>query len=376
MAKLIVQDGPSKGDIYELSGEPMVVGSDPMCDIVLPDATAAPRHARIAREDDGWTLADLGSQEGTAVNGTRVERHVLAPLDEVKVGETLLVFEPDDLGAGELPADDGSWVQPAVAETVGGERLKLLSRGQVAHSPEEVSRINDGLITLFRYATLAPQARTLRELLDALGAAVREALAPDRVVPILLEPESGAWRPWLRTDSALDRKLAQVPVCRAIIQFVFEERLSALGHAPAEEPRLGQAPSAQANRISSAMCVPLRAGEALLGAIYADRLGEGEPFTRNDLELLTALALPTAAAIQGLRAAERLRRECQALERQARTREPFPGDLASIEDVERAHILRVLERMGGNKTEAAQVLRIDRSTLYARLKAIELTRHP
>ena len=49
-----------------------------------------------------------------------------------------------------------------------------------------------------------------------------------------------------------------------------------------------------------------------------------------------------------------------------------PGPLASLEQVERDHILRVLQQAGGNKKEAARILNIDRSTLYAKLKAYDL----
>lgn len=340
MAKLIVQSGPNKGTIYELGDQPMVLGRDLSCELQVPDDKVSRRHFRIAREGEAWTLTDLGSRNGTVVNGTRVETRTLVPLDEIKVGDTTLLFVAEDEARAELPAEDTSWVRPTIAETVVGDRLRLLTRGQVARSAEELGRINDGLITIFRYSTLASQAKALSQLLDALVAAVREAVSPDRVVPILLDPASGQQRPWLRKDSALDRKMAEVPVSRSIIEFALRERLSVLSHAPAEDERFRNSPSVQLNRIATAMCVPLRGGDELLGAIYADRIGEAEPFTRTDLELLTALALPTVVALQNLRSAEALRRECQALEREVRGQYQLLGNSprlrAVFEFIERA----------------------------------------
>jgi len=332
MAKLIAQSGANRGTVYELSDEPMTIGRDLACDIQVPDEKVSRRHARIAREGDAWTLTDLGSRNGTLVNGSRVETRTLVPLDEIQVGDAKLLFVPDE-GRGELPPEDTSWVRPTIAETVVGDRLRLLTRGKAGQETAELARVNDGLITLFRYSTAASDTQALTQLLDLLVEAVQEAVAPDRVVPILLDPATGEQRPWLRKASAFDRRLADVPVSRSIIEFAFRERLSVLSHAPAEDERFRHSPSVRLNRIATAMCVPLRAGDDLLGAVYADRIGEAEPFTRTDLELLAALAQPTVVAIQNIRAAETLRRECQALEREARAQCQLIGESPQIRAV-------------------------------------------
>jgi len=209
-------------------------------------------------------------------------------------------------------------VRPTIADTVLTDRSQLLSRGHVASSREELERTNEGLITLFRYANAAAEAKALPLLVEALVKAVEEAIAPDRVVPILVDLHTKERRPWLRQASALDRRLAEVPVSRTIIDFAFDERLSVLSQAPADDERRREGPSVQLNRIATAMCVPLRSGDELLGAVYVDRIGDATPFSRADLELLTALAMPTVVALNNLRAADDVHRECQALEREAR----------------------------------------------------------
>jgi transcriptional regulator with GAF, ATPase, and Fis domain len=323
MTKLIVQKGAHKGAIYELSEKPITIGRDLSCDIQVLDAKVSRQHARVFREGDRWTVADLASRNGTLVNAKKVETQALASLDEISIGETTFLFVIDEEARFEFPPEDPAWIRPTIADTVVTDRMKLLSRGQVTHSPEELQRANEGLITLFRYSNTACEAKSLPQLFDALTDAVHEAIAPDRVVPILVAPGGKDWRPWLRQKSALDRRLAEVPVSRSIIEFAFQQGLSVLSHAPAEDDRFRQSPSVQLNRIATAMCVPLRSGEQLLGAIYADRIGGAssagtEPFTRTDLEILTALAMPTVVAVNNIRAAEDLHRECQVLEREVR----------------------------------------------------------
>jgi Nif-specific regulatory protein len=318
MPKLIVQNGINAGTIVELAQGPMVIGREHPCDIHLPDEKVSRRHARLACEEGRWTVSDLGSRNGTLVNGQRVEQRELASRDEITFGDIRVLFVAEDETPETLPPDDATWLQPTIAETVVGDRIELLSRGRVTHDREQLEHTHEALITLFRYSGAAAAAKSLGLLLDEMTRVAQEILQPDRLVPILVDPETGERKPWFRKASALDRRLAELPVSRSIIDFAFHERISVLSHAPAEDERFRNAPSIQLNRIATAMCVPLRSGDQVLGAVYADRLGDAQPFSRTDLELLTALALPTTAAIQNIRSGEALQRERQWLEREVR----------------------------------------------------------
>ena len=330
MAKLIAQTGPNKGVIYELSDEPTVLGRDLDADIQVPHGKVSRHHARIASEDGRWTLTDLDSRNGTLVNGARVDQQALASLDEIVLGDTRFLFVTDDDEQTDLPPEDTAWIRPTVAETVVGDRIELLSRGRLSGSRDELQLANEALISLFRYSATVSEANTLPQLFERLVGAVEEAIGTDRVVPIVVDPDTAERKPWLRQASAFDRKLAELPVSRSIIDFAFDERLSVLSHAPAEDERFRESPSIQLNRIATAMCVPLRSGDNLLGAIYADRLGDAEPFTRTHLELLTALAMPTVVAINNIRSTQALNRERQTLEREVRGQFHIIGDSPGI----------------------------------------------
>jgi hypothetical protein len=68
----------------------LIVGRDPVCDVVLSDHSVSRRHARLLFRDGSWVLQDLSSTNGTVVNDVRVGRCELRPGDLVSLGETRL----------------------------------------------------------------------------------------------------------------------------------------------------------------------------------------------------------------------------------------------------------------------------------------------
>lgn len=70
------------------------IGRSRSCDIVLDDANVSRRHAEVRPRGGGWLVADLGSTNGVAVNGARIDRpHTLKPGDRIELGTTTLTFE-------------------------------------------------------------------------------------------------------------------------------------------------------------------------------------------------------------------------------------------------------------------------------------------
>ena len=76
------------------SGAPIRIGRAPECELVLRDSRASRRHARLSARDGMLVLTDLGSTNGTRVNGHRVSEVVLGAGDRITIGETVLTIEP------------------------------------------------------------------------------------------------------------------------------------------------------------------------------------------------------------------------------------------------------------------------------------------
>jgi hypothetical protein len=95
--KLVVQRSPSfeTGDAFEIDSAPLTIGRGGQNDVPIDgDEFASARHVRIEPRRDGVWVHDLGSTNGTYVNGIRVTRERrLAPGDVVRIGETDLRYE-------------------------------------------------------------------------------------------------------------------------------------------------------------------------------------------------------------------------------------------------------------------------------------------
>lgn len=91
-ALLIVRRGPSAGSRFLLDQDVSVAGRNTDADIFLDDVTVSRKHASFSRSGSLFTVVDMGSLNGTYVNGDIVEKHALVDGDEVQVGKYRLTF--------------------------------------------------------------------------------------------------------------------------------------------------------------------------------------------------------------------------------------------------------------------------------------------
>jgi hypothetical protein len=98
LGRLVVLSSPvlEQGDAFAIDSHPLTIGRGSNNDIALPaDEYASTRHVRFEPRRDGVWIEDIGSTNGTFVNGIRLTRERrLAPGDVVRIGETDLRFEP------------------------------------------------------------------------------------------------------------------------------------------------------------------------------------------------------------------------------------------------------------------------------------------
>ena len=95
-ALLVVQRGPGAGSRYLLDTDLSTVGRHPESDIFLDDITVSRRHVEFRRDAGTFRVHDVGSLNGTYLNGDRVDDAELQSGDEVRIGKFRLIFFASD----------------------------------------------------------------------------------------------------------------------------------------------------------------------------------------------------------------------------------------------------------------------------------------
>ncbi len=92
---LVVTAGPLAGTKITLGDQPILIGRADDSTLVLTDDFASSRHARLTNRGGSWYVEDLGSTNGTLVNGRRVSRQALVDGDVIRIGHSVLVYRQD-----------------------------------------------------------------------------------------------------------------------------------------------------------------------------------------------------------------------------------------------------------------------------------------
>lgn len=90
---LEVIDGPDRSARFALQDAVLHIGRHSQCELVLHDPEISRRHLKIMQSDRGWLVDDLGSTNGTSVNGQRITRQITGPGDKIQLGQTTLVIK-------------------------------------------------------------------------------------------------------------------------------------------------------------------------------------------------------------------------------------------------------------------------------------------
>ena len=167
--------------------ESLVVGRDPGCDLVLTDALVSSRHAILEDRGDSWALIDLGSTNGTSVNGQKGKEFVLERNDKILFGRTVARFEMqdqleqayDELVEKLLNIDDLSGLY--VRRKFDAELHLAIESARVERTPiallvmdlDGIKKINDAHGHLFGAYVIGESGRIIGQVLDDRGFASR-----------------------------------------------------------------------------------------------------------------------------------------------------------------------------------------------------------
>ncbi|HVG94050.1 MAG TPA: FHA domain-containing protein [Planctomycetota bacterium] len=116
MPRLVITKGPGTGRDHAVGTE-CVIGRSTDADFVVEDVGVSRRHCRVLVGDGGYHVEDLGSRNGTFVNGARVaQRQSLSDGAVLRVGETEIVFRQKSMLESPAPPHAAAAVPPAVAK--------------------------------------------------------------------------------------------------------------------------------------------------------------------------------------------------------------------------------------------------------------------
>jgi len=91
-AELRIEGGPDTGHTYRVGDNPLRIGRSPDNDLILRDPATSGHHARLERRGTQWFIVDLGSTNGTLVNGEPIQERELKHKDEIKIGQNTVAF--------------------------------------------------------------------------------------------------------------------------------------------------------------------------------------------------------------------------------------------------------------------------------------------
>src|SRR5437879_3214368 len=110
---------------FSVTSDMTVIGRREDCDLRIPLGDVSRKHARLVRDGDALRLEDLGSSNGTYLNGQRVQEAILIAGDSVQIGPVVFALQIDGMPADEdlrpITADIAE--QPAVAVASGAPPL-------------------------------------------------------------------------------------------------------------------------------------------------------------------------------------------------------------------------------------------------------------
>jgi phosphoserine phosphatase RsbU/P len=335
------------GLFYALDRDETVIGRQPECDIVLTGERISRRHARVVRRPKGFVVEDLGSRNGTFVNGVPIaDPRPLEQGDEIVVDQSRLLFHVDTPSPRD--EDDGA---SGVTATIVFDPRKPARR---AANPGAQLR------AIMELTTQLARAVSPEEIQVALLSTLFRVFPSIRRGFVLLPDDAGELRIATRrrnTGASADTTTAGpvwVACKRAFVEqetILFREEADAVELPPddldAEDTALG------AGGARSLICAPLRGTEGQVhGVVQIDRRGSDAPFSLADLELVSAIAgIAGQATENNQRHAEHLRARLQEQELRLAAgvqRLLVPSDPPIVEGFEVFHYYEPAKQVGGD----------------------------
>ena len=281
---LVALFGPKRGVRLELIGQ-AVIGRSSSAALQLIDAKVSREHCRLTVDGDRVTVDDLGSQNGTFVNGERVRgAQLLARGDELAIGDSLLLLDPD--------------LQVMAARF--GDATMVLTEGGPRGVAPQASNFGDARAAGPAYIGVQATRKLAVAMAAAVGAeagavaaldALHLAFQSDRAYVLLGDGQQAGVRLLLGRASSVSppaAKQAEPPstpgVSRQLLKTAAEQRRAVAAAGPVDERALSGGRTAVRTAVHATLVIPLLVGDAVAGFLYLLRAAS-RPFTADEAEL-------------------------------------------------------------------------------------------
>jgi adenylate cyclase len=313
-------------------------------DLVLSDGSVSRHHAKIIKTNKGYAISDLGSFNGTRVNGKSIQSSPLKQDDEIRIGIVKLSFvkeksAPSPIDSVILTTEgrevtEQKEIHESVVEEAPSEDSKellisadadktpidssFISESKKDKKKEEVSeeltsleRMNKVLFVLYEISKQLHAIHDFNELLQKIMDLIFMVVDADYGYVILTgkKKKDDLAPVVVKYKDAKVKAKGELIASRTIINRVVKDKVAVLTSNAMTDTRFGQAKSLMMRQIRSAMCVPLWKKDKVIGVIQLDSVRPERQFTEDDLELLKAIGSQMAMVIEQASLNEKIREE-------------------------------------------------------------------
>jgi len=278
---------------HPLQGDTISIGRASDCAIPIKDRYLSRKHAEIIAINGSWLLKDLGSANGTYLNGTRVEQDLpLKTGDRIRLGDTEIVFESSDNNTDRLVA---------ISDTPASATIAIPIHDIDKHPADtgDVSR----LVTLNLLAGELIEDRPMDELFGFIVDRIMKHLRPSRVALGLMTKDGKSFaQVEVRRQDASDE--SELRISQTLLAEVVEERKALAFMDVMDDEKLSRAQSIIMQGIHSILCAPVMIGDSVVGLLYVDYLFNQQVISEEDVRLVAKIARFAAIKLETTRLRE------------------------------------------------------------------------
>ncbi|MCH7872666.1 MAG: FHA domain-containing protein, partial [Planctomycetes bacterium] len=312
MPTLHVLEGPNKGRTYRTPHEPTLIGRQ-TDQVQLSDDSISRRHAEIRPVFDSWILLDLQSSNGTFLNGRRVVSP--APLrhgDQIKVGNSLLVFTGEDDVAGfgsvnDIPNLLEVEENGAAAESAILSAIDCAEQSVVLEAPQTADAVV-GWNVICQVAETFSAGESIESSLERVADILFDRLIVDHLVLLTRRTGEEKLRPVVvRYRDKDGQTRPRISASRTIIDHVIKTKQAVLcANAMTDDRFSSENPQDSIHQLAlgSVMCVPVVVHRETYGVFHLDCSTSKHNYTPEQLRLVVAIGRLAGMAIENARLQE------------------------------------------------------------------------